>query len=465
MKDKKIYDAFDSIQEPEGLQEQIWEQLEHKNRVVRFRPGNIVKAAAVLMVVLLSTFALVNFSNGGKTWAMVKQALGIGKETGKVATQLTMAPGSGNTEYTPDIQFIDETYFAFASEQGLVLIDQETKALAATIDLQKIGCVYFEMNEDEMQTVIYREKDRVVIFNVKDGKPVGTYYVYSMKQARLEQWEYEKTGTDWETKKDCYEKWKKQQEQNVDLVKRSLQKKSNISVSDFRKRWSTHYYRWMTGGKIYYSFLVYDGGHGRYLLNTYSPVDKTMVEETIQLIPEGTYVEKEELPCFEYNAEDEVIRAVWQSDSLDEVKSKRQSEQSYGKVWIPAYVIYGTVEKDGSLYAFGNFQSYAYYKIGNILEECDTDGSLARLQLKKTKDGYEIVDYQVPRDGAGLYEDVKKMTQDIPGAWDRFQQDGYGNGKLREKARKELIQMYAAEHHLDVQYYKKYGWAPEKIKL
>ncbi|MCR5736811.1 MAG: hypothetical protein K6G64_04085 [Eubacterium sp.] len=464
MKDKKIHDAFDSIQEPMGLQEQIWEQLEHKNRIVRFHPRKIVKVAVVLMAVLLSTFAVVNFSNGGKTWAMVKQALGIGKETGKVATQLTMAPGSGNTEYTPDIQFIDETYFAFASEQGLVLIDQETKALAASIDLQKIGCVYFEMNDDEMQTVIYREKDRVVIFNVKDGKPVGTYYVYSIKQACLEQWEYEKTGTDLETKKDYYEKWKKQQEQNVDQVNRGLRKKSNISVSDFRKRWSTHYYRWNDGEKICYSFLVYDGGYGRYLLNTYSPENKKMEEEAIQLIPEGASVEKEDIPCFEYNAEDEVIRAVWQSDSLDLVKSKRQSERSYGRVWIPAYVIYGTVEKDGSLYAFGNFDSYAYYKIGNILEECDTDGCLARLQLKKTKTGYKVVDCQVPRDGAGWHEDVEKMTQDIPGAWERFQQDEYENGKLKEKARKELIQMYAEEHQLDIQYYKAYGWAPVNIK-
>ena len=159
-----------------------------------------------------------------------------------------------------------------------------------------------------------------------------------------------------------------------------------------------------------------------------------------------------------------MIRAVWQSDSLDLVKSKRQSERSYGRVWIPAYVIYGTVEKDGSLYAFGNFDSYAYYKIGNILEECDTDGCLARLQLKKTKSGYKVVDYQVPRDGAGWHEDVEKMTRDIPGAWERFQQDEYKNGKLKKKARKELIQMYAEEHQLDIQYYKSYGWAPVKIK-
>ena len=67
------------------------------------------------------------------------------------------------------------------------------------------------------------------------------------------------------------------------------------------------------------------------------------------------------LPPFEYTGEDLAVKAICEYLYEEQKDAYLQTENS---VWIPEFIIYKEVEKDGEYLVFGNFWSANYVQIG-----------------------------------------------------------------------------------------------------
>ena len=169
--------------------------------------------------------------------------------------------------------------------------------------------------------------------------------------------------------------------------------------------------------------------------------------------------DEKKMPEFTYTGDEAEIASIVKY-MKEEARYDFEEEKT---IWIPSYVIYGMVEKDGEVLVFGNFYDHTYHKIGNVLLESSGGEGPACFHLKKVGDGFEVVSVDHAGDGEDYAKDIKEFTKGYPGLYEKYM-DWEENETMREEARKKYIKMYIEQNSLDVKYYKDYGWDPVKVE-
>ena len=193
---------------------------------------------------------------------------------------------------------------------------------------------------------------------------------------------------------------------------------------------------------------------GTYQLYTCSLKDRTDGKtETLALHQTEDIRETQKLPTFAYTGNDKIMKTL-----CDYMCS--QDYGYSGEVYIPAPVVYKTVEEDDCVVVFANLWSFTYNPNGNTLD-CEGGGEQpSRLKLKlDKKGGYTVQEHLEAGDGAEYQKDIEAFCNGYPVSVSKFTEEG----KNYEKIRKELVKMYVDDHGLDFKYYKDYGWDPVSL--
>jgi hypothetical protein len=221
--------------------------------------------------------------------------------------------------------------------------------------------------------------------------------------------------------------------------------------------------RWIDEtGEEKISFLVLK--NESYVMYTYQESTSQFTQTALRLaVAESTVTEqdaepKEGLPKFVYTGDDEAVAAT--------ISYLRARNEEYvtdeTSVWIPEFVIFKEVEKDGETLIFGNFWAERFVQNGTILESTGGGEYPACIHLKKGTSRYEVTGIDEAGDGADYSKDIKAFTKGYLGLYSKYM-DWDQIEKERDEARKQNLQSYVEMYGLGIRYYKEYGWDPVDI--
>ncbi|MBQ9983880.1 MAG: hypothetical protein IJP29_04755 [Lachnospiraceae bacterium] len=433
-----------------------------KNKVLK----RAMAVAAAIALIIVGTIGA-NVATDGAVYAAIMKWLKFDQGRQDVVGNMVDSQNRFNTVWAPDIYYLDGDVMVFGGLRGTIVYDLTNNQVSATIDTQKIDCVYFDSKVK--QTHILKDEDCIVVFNSENGVPSGSYYIYDLKMCNSQELEVSETGDDETLLNQYYEQWNVLQNQYIDTFEtfRDYKEVESLFSIDYDDKYSVESISWENADKIpYYSFLaIQDKQYVLYHFDIekeeFSSVkldlsqaivfEENSTEASLGEVSEnGTIVLKQ----FVYYGDSEAIEAICKYMEEDYLQYSVED-----KVWIPGYVIHKEVEKDGEYLVFGNFWSYGYQLTGTILESQSGTEMPACFHLKETENGYEVVSVDTAGDGSYV-EDIQAFTADYPGLYDLFME--YDEEK-RMDAQKEYVQMYVKGHNLSIEYYKEYGWDPVKI--
>lgn len=470
----EIYNEEVTEKSDEPQTESFVEMEQETSKVVSVnsRRGNKVlkramAVAAAIALIIVGTIGA-NVATDGAVYAAIMEWLKFDQGRQDVVGNMEDSTDRFNTVWAPDIYYLDDEKMVFGGLRGTIIYDLTKNQVSATIDTQKIDCVYF--NSEEKQTHVLEDEDRIIVFNSENGVPSGSYYIYDLTMCNGQELEVSETSDDETLLNQYYEQWKALQNQYVDTFETFSEYKEVKSLFsiDYDDKYSIESISWENAEKTpYYSFLAIQGN--QYVLYHFDIDKEEFASVTLDLSQaiafeensteaslgevseDGTIVLKQ----FIYYGDNKAIEAIYQYMEEDYLQYSEED-----KVWIPGYVIHKEVEKDGEYLVFGNFWSYGYQLTGTILESQSGTEMPACFHLKETESGeYEVVSVDTVGDGS-YAEDIQAFTADYPGLYDLFME--YDEEK-RMAAQKEYVQMYVKGHSLDIEYYKEYGWDPVKI--
>jgi len=452
--------------EPDRIQkERIWEKIVEKRRPKQFLPIRAVCAAACMLLVCLGGVIGVNAATGGAFLESVRGFCGLPVQQQEVAKETLALP---NEVYAPRLVACSEDYVVFANERGLAIYSWEQDSLIAVLDLQEIECNY--LNADTIETQIFMKNNILYIFNQrKSGKTdspetegisnkVGLAYTYDMRKAGEQKalQSVESAGQRTSIQKN----WETYRRRHIRDTFDMLQDKAmdlNELIEDDEKYYSETCIVWenMAGNKLA-SFLV-GTRENEYTLYNCSLKDYALEAKrlSVETVSAKKDVKPEGLPKFHYTGKNKVLAAACE----EALKNEEGYYMEEGGVFIPAPVIFDTAEDDGDIIVFCNLWGFGYYQNGNTLHCVSGGEENARLRLTPDGNGgYKVTERLKARDGALQAGDLKKFCKGYP-----VSPDIYFDDEAHDRVRKKLIRMYVKDNHLDIQYYKDYGWDPVAI--
>lgn len=459
----------------EEVQKETVVQIEQEaSKVVSInsRRGNKVlkramAVAAAIALIIVGTVGA-NVATDGAVYAAIMKWLKFDQGRQDVVGNMVDSQDRFNTVWAPDIYYLDDEVLVFGGLRGTIVYDLIDNQVSATIDTQKIDCVYFD--SEVKQTHILKDGDCIVVFNSENGEPVGEYYIYDLTMCNGQELELSETGSDETRLTQYYEQWKALQNQYVDTFETFSEYKEVVSLFsiDYDNKYSVESISWENQDKTpCYSFLAIEDS--QYVLYHFDIEKEEFASVTLdmsqaiafeensteaslgEVSEDGTIVLKQ----FVYYGDNKAIEAIYKYMEEDYLQYSEED-----KVWIPGYVIHKEVDKDGEYLVFGNFWSYGYQLTGTVLESQSGTEMPACFHLKETESGeYEVVSVDTVGDGS-YADDIQAFTADYPGLYDLFME--YDEEK-RMAAQREYVQMYVKGHSLDIEYYKEYGWDPVKI--
>ncbi|MBE5906126.1 MAG: hypothetical protein E7277_04920 [Lachnospiraceae bacterium] len=467
MKPEEIKLALQNIKPDDNTKEEILENIikgkKKKKRSYRRWFSRMTVAAAASIVLIVVTTIGINGATKGAVVKAVCQMFGLSgqtKETKEVINQTTRDI-TRNMVFAPEILYLDDKMLIFAGDRGIMVYDRIEKEISHSIDFQKTDCLFWDTTTGETHTHAFYDDGMLWVFNEKDGNKTGKFYSYLLDDNSSAK-EYNDTSL-W---KEIYHKWKKIDRNYKDTFTEFINDKKGFEEEDGEIMYSERCWCWDSKkqGNCMSFITVPSDEKGsptekRFVLNTYNIEKEQMLSEDLVLPSDKK--NSMALPEFEYTGDDPIIAAI--------VDSKVINSEAYWKsdsaVWIPGYLIYDKIEKDGSLYVFGRFWGFSYYLNGNTLM-CESGGEqAARVELKKQSDGnYQIVDVKKAGDGAEYQEGIKRFCKGFRGVYEKFFEDINNHDKRREECRKEFVKMYEEQNQLGIEYYKDYGWEPVSIK-
>lgn len=452
----------------------------HRHSLAGFMP--IIMAAAAVLMVCFSGGGI-NAAMGGDLITTLKELVGIRQSSQDVVGQAVEIQTRGIEIWAPEIYSIDEKYVIFGTLRGILVYDLEEGAVQGTIDVQAVDCIYF--NSDPRQTHVLRMEDSLILFNSEDGEPYGNYYRYTLNgkdafgnhssssgKTDALAIPVEEIGEDADQLQAYYDLWTDQQENYQDTFRQFADHEvagAWIESGKSEAMYGRRALSWNDGaGRTLQSFLTIE--ESQYTLRTYDVeadqftsvelrlgnCGESDAEQSIKGNSETT-AELEEttvLPPFVYTGDDPAVAAIC-AYFVD--KTAQYAEK--GEVWIPAFIILDEIREDGEYLVFGNFWTYSYLLNGNILETSSGGEMPACFHLKETDDGYEIVSVDRTGDGADYDKGIREFAKGHPLVYMKFQ----SSDLKKDDARLEFIQMYVMDNHLNIQYYKDYGWDPVSI--
>ncbi len=461
----------------DDVKQQLWNALQCKKRKKGLQAHIPVRkgtAAAVLACVLFAGGIGVNSASGDKVadtiyraggdkiLSSIRKICGIEPESAEIIQNMT--PES--EVYAPPLLECTKRRAIFATSRGMVIYDRKQERIAATVDLQKIGCNYF--TTQSLRTKVLIDGDWMRIFNCKEETVQGDCYSYDLSALKgkegaivnLEPSEVKKAEdtlpAQWEetmarhyrdtfdnAPQETMEQWEEDRKKNIKYSEQAVVNQSS--------------------GKNRFTCLLLSGDE--YQLYTWVPETGEDTVETLQMISEnmeGAAIasqEKNALPPFAYSGDDPVMKAV--CDYLVE-REKLDSRKTQNDVMIPGIVIHDTVEEKDTLKVFGNFWTFIYYRNGNTLEENGGGEMPACMHLKKKHGAYQVVDVEETGDGEYYQKGIAQFCEGYPEIYEKFFDFDRGM-EQREKSRKKLIRQYVTDNQLDIQYYHDFGWDPVEL--
>ncbi|MBR4795391.1 MAG: hypothetical protein IK050_03015 [Lachnospiraceae bacterium] len=469
MNDNDIKKAFEEIKLSEEKKALIWKEIEEAEESSKRAHGKSFKlliAAMIAVCVIVSTVVTDMVTGGmvseaaGNALVAVKEFLGISQDKQDVVSRIKAEASLGNEVYAPDIMYIDDERVLFGTRRGLILFDYLEEELLATIDLQAIDCFYF--NTDNKTTHVLWDEGRIVIYNVENGEPIGSYHVFEEGDDKT--WSEVLEGEEKESLKDFEVKWQNMWDTHIGTFAYFSDKavyggavnkdgEQDLMYSELSIEWTD------VDGNDCISYLYVDEATGNYKIFTYYPESEGFAETAIILPEVGTEEDEIILPEFIYTGDDAAIAAI--CDYMGVKVSDMYYDADEHAIRIPAYVIYGEIERDGKLYVFGNFVEMFYVLNGNILE-CVSGGNYqARFTLTEVSNGYEVIAADFAEEAGDYEESLKRLTEGFDGMYDAFFDTASGR---EDAARMEFLKMYVALTNADIRYYKDFGWDPVEIK-
>lgn len=419
------------------------------NKLVKIMIG----VAASIMIIIFAGIGA-NKVTGGKVYAAIKEWVSVFQGKQDVAGSIEESYDKNNTVYAPKIYYIDHEILIFADSRGAIVYDLAQKAVKATIDTQKIDCVYFE--GDKKQSHIVKEENRVIVFNSVENSPVGSYYSFDLNEADGGELTSYEIGEDKSELDRYYQMWQLIENNYEYTYERYIENEevSQMFSIDSESVYSEHSINWTDEtGKNCSSFILYTEGVtclyteveglGSFVVNE---IDLSMASSTKQ---ENVYLTE-----YIYTGDNEKIEAIYEY-MRDEYKMFLDDNQ----VCIPGYVIYKEVEEDGEYLVFGNFWAYGYQLSGSIIEAQSGYEMPACFHLKKQGDDYQVVSVDRALDGSYL-EDIQEFTKDYPELYDQFLTL---DDAKRVESMRVYLEMYVIDNNLNIEYFSEYGDDPIKI--
>ena len=435
-----------------------------KKKGLAYRVMQVAAAIAVMLVI----GAAADSMTGGQVYAAIKELLSFGQSRQDVAGNIADIQKRNTEVYAPEIYSCDGKIMVFGTLRGLIVYDMEQGKIAATVDTQAIDCVYY--NSDSKRTCVVREGEKLVVFNMSGEQAEGAYHVFDLSQVNGGQLAVTETGNDTENLQLYVEAWKAQEEKYTDTFDFFCEdpKLGDIVTNrtDNESKYSERSIGWDDAeGKKKNCFIYVQNGQYYYSIYDYeTDAVQTVLMNLEETIASGTGLQGEAgeststalpvtLPEFTYMGDNPAIEAIWEYNKADAMGSYGFGEQ----VVIPGYMIFKEVQTEDELLVFGNFYEYGFQLMGNVLE-CTSGGEKpACYHLKKTSEGYEVVNVEVTGDGAMYDAGIREFTKDYPEVYEMYFS---GDPDARENAMVEYVSMYVRGNHLDVKYVKEYGWDP-----
>lgn len=475
---KIIKDSIDRLSPTEEQSMKMWERLSEvvsENKTIdevsekkvvsietvkkqKSKAGNkfvktMIGVAASIMIIILAGIGA-NKVTGGKVYAAIKEWVSVFQGKQDVAGSLEESYDKNNTVYAPKIYYIDHEILIFADSRGAIVYDLAQEAVKATIDTQKIDCVYFE--GDKKHSHIVMEDNRVIVFNSGENSPIGSYYCFDLNEADGGELTSYEIGEDKAELDRYYQMWQlidKNYEYTFEKYIENEEVSQLLSV-ETEKVYSEHSINWTDeAGKNCSSFILYTEG-ATCLYTEVEGLDSFVVKEIDLSMVSSTEQENVYLTEYIYTGDNEKIEAIYEY-MRDEYTMFLDENQ----VCIPGYVIYKEVEEDGEYLVFGNFWAYGYQLNGSIIEAQSGYEMPACFHLKKQGGNYQVISVDRASDGSYL-EDIQEFTKDYPELYDQF--ITLDDAKRVESMR-VYLEMYVMDNNLNIEYFSEYGEDPIKI--
>lgn len=450
--EEKITHMLDQIEPSQQQTHQMWTailQSKTKKEPKKFPVFRFTAVGMCILVLSVGTGIGVNAATDGALFSSLRSFVSQPEQQKKVASE-GLKKSSFTEVYAPPLVGCSDAYIIFANERGLMIYGRNQEKLLAALDLQALDCNYF--NADTVMTHIMMEDDMLYMYNeYKDETKTSQIYRYDLMKAGQENaLSMVDDATEIET---IQKKWKKFAANRKDtfdsipLAQGEWNGSEKLKYSEESLVWTDQ-----NGDKQLSCMLTL--ADGTYQLYTCSLKDRTDGKtETLALHQTEDTRETQKLPAFVYTGNDKIMKTL-----CDYMCS--QDYGYSGEVYIPAPVVYKTVEEDDGVVVFANLWSFTYNPNGNTLD-CEGGGEQpSRLKLKPDKKGgYIVQEHLEAGDGAEYQKDIEAFCNGYPVAVSKFTEEG----KNYEKIRKELVKMYVDDHGLDFKYYKDYGWDPVSL--
>lgn len=451
---KKIEQYESNVTETEKIKKHSFGFGRIKRTGFAYRLG----IATLVAIFMAGTVAIADAATGGIISDKIGEVINktIGKEEERQIVDQAGKVSDQNIEvYASDILHMDDELLIFGNMRGIIVYDLLKDSVLGTIDTQDIDCIYFDSEEKE--TCLYKEGDSIFVFNIENKNISGSVYEYQWK--KQERMTLVRSINEKDLIKKIYQKWEKSQNYIDTFQAFSENDAVDIHFNCFDKDCNCKYSRRsiVCNDKVCFLYMK----DRKYYLCTVTNNQKNFSKRELILNYKNDEenLDEKTMPEFIYDGNDAELNTI--------VEYMKKEGESYlteeGSVWIPGFVIYKKVEKNGETLIFGNFYNYIYQKIGNIMESNAGGEYPACFHLKKSGDSYKVVSVDTAGGGEDYAKDIKRFTKGYHGLYEKYM-DWDTNKVLIEEAKNDYIKMYISRNSLDVKYYKDYGWDPVKIK-
>ncbi|MBE5864705.1 MAG: DUF4179 domain-containing protein [Lachnospiraceae bacterium] len=478
MEDKNIMkNSFDKLNPTEEQRVRLWEQISQEQPSKKNRWYMKATAAAAVFILCV---AGVNLASGGRVMAAfevaakegvvaaIAELCGLDKDSKEIVQQAVGIQKNGIEVYAPEIYYLDKEMLLFGGLRGLMIYDFHQEAITATIDLQEIGCIYF--NSDTKETHVLKQGECIYVYNSENEKPMGEYYEFTPKDAQtLKLTAVAKN--DEQALAQLHAAWQTQRKKVKDTFDSMQDAYFLADGGKYGEMYSQNAYSWKDEQNQEFLSCLIVKGEGEYYLYSANGdevplhLEKVVAVTRQEAANDGNASDlnepvEEMLPEFVYSGEDEVVAAICEYLVKEEKNGYYIPDADW--VAIPQMQILGREEAEGELLVFGTFAISVYTRNGEILE-CASGGNMhGCVHLRKEDNVYQVTEVQWALDG-GLFDDsLQEITANYPQYYEGLM-SGYGEGE-REQLLLEMLRMYVKDNNLSIKYYKDYGWDPVAIE-
>lgn len=482
--EKNIWkDAFGQLDPDKEKEQQIWDKIvegqkepakaygsAEKNRSFRGLRRAFIAAACLAIVAAAVIFQDSIQEKIAGAWNHISKPDSRGEEIVENITDYRMGVLSG---YAPILVECNNKMIIFAESTGLVVYDRKRKTVAAVVDLQDIGCNYF--NGQKLETRILPKGAELFVYNVKEDEPVGKAYCFDLSQCGTASGEVLAAVGQADITKELQGLWESHRKKHYLDTFETFQDTKAVTGSG-SGQYSEYSFKWRDDNGTNISCLVIGGK--AYDLDNYSQSlrlctivdgERDVREESLAVSVEKKeegQVKKEPLPSYSLVCDNAVEQALVDfavehpaefrlgSKNGRETVEEKEDEEGDDGIFVPVVRLYAQRKYKGGIQVYGQAGNSVYQRLGNTLYESSAGCGLFSARLEKIQDGYQVKKILRPGDGAGYYQDMITFC-DGDEKWfnknvlEKYQNDG---NKIWSKQKKQL-KGFLDRKGLDLQIY------------